>query len=58
MWEEFTPQERGHLVVTPIDNGDEVRFEGLNDPLFKVVTVIIGVAELVLDVFLCDGAAE
>ena len=49
---------RGHLVITPVDNGDEVSFEGLDGPLCKVATVIVGVAELVLNVFLCDGAAE
>ena len=33
-------------------------FEGLDGPLCKVVKVIVGAAELVLNVFLCDGAAE
>ena len=58
MWEDLAPQGRGHSVITPIDDGDEVSFKGLDGPLCKVVTVIVGVAELVLDVFLCDGAAE
>ena len=33
-------------------------FEGLYGALCKVVLVIVGVAELVFDVFLRDGAAE
>ena len=58
MWEELTPHRRRHLVVASVDDGDEVCFEGLDGLLCKVVTVIVGVAELVLDIFLCDGAAE
>ena len=52
MWEEFTPQRRGQSIITPIDDGDEVSFEGLDGPLCKVVTVIVGVAELVFDLVL------
>ena len=33
-------------------------FEGLDGLLCEVVSVIVGIAELVLDIFLCDGAAE
>ena len=46
------------MIVTSVDDGDEVGLEGLNGALCKVVTVIVGVVELVLDVLLCDGAAE
>ena len=58
MWEELTPQRRRHTVVAAVDDGDEVGFEGLNGALCKVVAVIVGVAELVFDVFLCGGAAK
>ena len=54
MWEELAPLGRRHSVITPVDDGDEVSFEGLDGSLCKVVTVIVGVAELVLDAFLCD----
>ena len=43
MWEELTPQRRRHLVITSVDDGDEVGFEGLDDSLCKVVTVIVDV---------------
>ena len=58
MWGELTPQGRRHLAVASVDNGDEVGLEGLDGALCKFVTVVVGVAELVLDVFLCDGVAE
>ena len=47
MWEELTPQGRRHSIVPSVDDGDEVGFEGLDGLLCKVVTVIVGVAELV-----------
>ena len=46
------------MILASVDDRDEVGFEGLDGALCKVVTVIVGVAELALDVFLCDGAAE
>ena len=58
LWEELTPQERRHSIVTSVDDGDELGLEGLDGALCKVVTVIVGVAEEVLDVLFCDGAAE
>ena len=58
LWEELSPQGMEYSVITTIDDGDEVSFEGMDDPIGKVVTVILGIAELALDVFLCDGAAE
>ena len=51
------PKGNGHLVATHIDNGDEMGCEGSDDPICKVVTMIVGITKLVLDVLLCDRAA-